>query len=142
MRSALLERFWCHDREESMSFSIRLILSFVALVAFPAEAADVTGEWTATFVTAAGQRDYTYVFRQDGAKLIGTARSQDGVVAIANGSINNKTVWFIENVTVEGRRVVLEYTGELVSDTEIRFKRQAAGTPYPVQFVATRTGTP
>jgi len=126
-----------------MGFSIRLILSFGALVAFPAEAADVTGEWTATFVTADGQRDYTYVFRQNGAAFIGTARSQDGVVAIANGSVNNKTVWFIENVTVEGRRVVFEYTGELVSDTEIRFKRQAVGTPYAaVQFVAIRTGTP
>src|SRR5688572_9963158 len=95
----------------SMSFSVRLILSFAALAAFPAEAADVTGEWTATFVTAVGRRDYTYVFRQDGAELIGTARSQDGVVAIDNGGVNYKTVWFIENVTVEGRRVVLEYTG-------------------------------
>ena len=126
-----------------MSFSIRLIAPFAALVAFAAEAADVTGEWTATLVTAAGKKDYTYVFRQDGADLIGTARSQDGVVAIGNGRINNKTLWFVENVTVEGRRVVLEYTGELVSDTEIRFKRQAAGTSYPVvQFVATRTRTP
>ena len=126
-----------------MSLSIRLIVSVVALVAFPADAADVTGEWAATFVTSAGQRDYTYVLRQDGAKLIGMARSQDGVVAIANGSINYKTIGFIENVTVEGRRVVLEYTGELVSDTEIRFKRQAVGTPnLAVQFVATRVGTP
>jgi hypothetical protein len=121
----------------------RSLLSFAALVALPAEAADITGAWTATFVTAAGQRDYTYVFRQDGADIIGTARSQDGVVAIASGTVNYKTVWFVENVTVAGRRVVLEYTGELVSDTEIRFKRQAAGTQSPVlQFVATRTGTP
>ena len=125
-----------------MRLSIRLVLSVVALVAFPAAAADVTGEWTATFVTAAGQRDYTYVFRQSGADFIGTARSQDGVVAIADGSVNNKTVWFSENVTLEGRRAVFEYTGELVSDTEIRFKRQAVGTPSSaVQFVATRTGT-
>jgi len=119
-----------------------LILSLVALVAFSAQAADVTGEWTATFVTAVGQRDYTYAFRQSGAEFIGTARSQDGVVAITDGSVNNKTVWFVENVTVEGRRVVFEYTGELISDTEIRFKRQTVGTPTPVvQFVATRSGT-
>ncbi len=126
-----------------MSLSIRLIVSCAALVAFPAEAADVAGEWTATFVTAAGKRDYTYVFRQAGAKLIGTARSQDGVSAISNGSINNTLVSFIETVTVEGRPVSHEYIGELVSDTEIRFRRRAVGTPYPpVQFVATRTGTP
>jgi hypothetical protein len=126
-----------------MKLSMRVIASFAALVAFSADAADITGDWTATIVTAAGQSDYTYVFRQTGAKLIGTATSPDGVVAIANGSVNNKTITFDENVTVEGRRAVLEYTGELVSDTEIKFKRQVKGAPYPVtQFVARRSGTP
>lgn len=111
-------------------------------MAFPVWAADISGEWTATIVTAAGQSAYTYSFRQDGAKLIGTIRSSDGVVAIANGMINNKTIMFDENVTAEGGRVVLEYTGELVSGTEIRFKRQPAGLEYPVaQFVATRIRT-
>ena len=125
-----------------MNFSIRLIVSFVALVAFSAEAADITGNWSATIVTAAGQRDYTFVFRQDGGKLIGTVKSPDGVAAIANGYVNYKTITFTENVTVQGRRAVLEYTGELVSDTEIRFKREA-GTGSPVvEFVATRVGKP
>ena len=120
---------------------IRWIASLLALMAFAAEAADVTGEWTATVVTAAGQRHYTYVFRQNGADLIGTVRSQDGLAAISDGSVNHKTIMFVENVTVEGRRVVREYTGELLSDDEIRFKRQPAGMPYPVvQFVATRSG--
>ena len=126
-----------------MRRSIRSIAAFVALAAFAAQAADITGEWTATIVTAVGQTNYTYVFRQSGANLIGTVRSRDGLVAISDGSVNNKTITFSENVTVEGRRAVLEYTGELVSDTEIRFKRQAAGTSYPVvQFVATRVSTP
>ena len=121
---------------------IRWIASLLALVAFAAEAADVSGEWTATIVSSAGTRDYTYVFRQNGADLIGTVRSQDGLAAISDGSVNYKTITFVENATVEGRRVVLEYTGELVSDTEIRFKRQAAGAQYPVvEFVATRSGT-
>lgn len=125
-----------------MNLSIRLIVSFVALVAFSAEAADITGNWSATIVTAAGQRDYTFVFRQDGGKLIGTVKSPDGVASIANGYINYKTVTFTENVTVQGRRAVLEYTGELVSDTEIRFKREG-GTGSPVvEFVATRVGKP
>jgi hypothetical protein len=125
-----------------MGLSARLIAPLLALVAFSAAAADISGEWTATIATAEGQKAYSYVFRQDGAKLIGTIRSQDGVVAMSNGNINNKTVMFDENVTVNGRRAVLEYTGELVSDTEIRFKRQPAGAQYPVvQFVATRIGT-
>ena len=124
-----------------MGLSIRWILAVVALAAFPAAAADLTGQWTATFITAAGQKTYTYVFRQNGADLIGTARSQDGLVVLENGSVNNKTVWFSETVTVGGQRVVYEYTGDLVSDTEIRFKRQATGTRSPVEFVATRTST-
>ncbi len=126
-----------------MRVALRLVLTFLALAGLRAEAADLTGEWRAAFVTPVGQRDYTYVFRQSGGELIGTARSQDGVVAIANGGVNNKTVWFIETVTLEGRRVAFEYTGELVSNTEIRFKRQAVGPSSPVvQFVATRTSAP
>jgi hypothetical protein len=126
-----------------MNLLIRLILSFVALVAFSADAADITGEWKATIVTATGQRDYTFAFRQDGGRLIGTAKTRDGVAAISNGYINYKTITFTENVTVEGRRAVFDYTGELVSDTEIRFKREAPGTANPgVDFVATRIGRP
>lgn len=124
-----------------MSRFPRLLLLLAALAAFPAAAADVTGRWTATFMTAAGEKTYTYTFRQNGGELIGTARSRDGLVVLENGSINNKTVWFSENVNVGDQRVVYEYTGELVSDTEIRFKRQAVGTRSPLEFVATRTAT-
>jgi hypothetical protein len=131
------------EREACMTLSTRPTVSFVALVAFSAEAADVTGDWSATIVTSAGQRDYTFVFRQNEGRLIGTIRSPDGVAAISNGYINNKTITFTENATVQGRRAVLDYTGELVSDPEIRFKREVAGTTSPaVEFVATRIGRP
>lgn len=125
-----------------MSWSIRLIVAFVALLAFSAEAADVSGSWSAKVITAAGQRDYTFVFRQNEGKLIGTIKSPDGVATISNGYINAKTVTFTENVTVQGRRAVFDYMGELVSDTEIRFKRQAGTTDPVVEFVATRVGEP
>jgi len=125
-----------------MNRSIRLIVSFVALLAFSAEAADVSGSWSAKIVTAAGQRDYTFVLRQNEGKLIGTIKSPDGVATISNGYINAKTITFTENVTVQGRRAVFDYTGQLVSDNEIRFKREA-GTGSPVvEFVATRVGGP
>ena len=121
-----------------MNLSTRLTVAFVALMAFSAEAADITGDWSATIVTAAGQRDYTFVFRQNEGKLIGTIKSPDGVAAISNGYINNKTITFTENVTVQGRRAVIDYTGELVSDTEIRFKRELMGVPAE-EFVAKRS---
>jgi hypothetical protein len=125
-----------------MSFSLRLIVSLVALATLSAAAANITGNWSAKIVTAAGQRDYTFVFRQEGGKLIGTVKSPDRVAAIANGYINYKTITFTENVTVQGRRAVLEYTGELVSHTEIRFKREAGTASPVVEFVATRVGGP
>ena len=123
-----------------MNRSIRLIVSFVALLAFSAEAADVSGSWSAKIVTAAGQRDYTFVFRQNEGRLIGTVKSPDGVAAISNGYINAKTITFTENATVQCRRAVFDYTGELVSDTEIRFKREAGAASPTVEFVATRVG--
>ena len=125
-----------------MNLSIRLIVAFVALLAFSAEAADVSGNWSAKIVTAAGQRDYTFVFRQSEGKLIGTIKSPDGVAAISNGYINARTITFTENVTVQGRRAVVDYTGEMVSDTEIRFKREAGAASPAVEFVATRIGKP
>lgn len=124
-----------------MKVSSRLAAALAAFVAFQAAAADITGEWTATIGAAGAQSEHRYVFRQSGATLIGTIRSQDGVAAISNGFINYKTITFDESSTAEGRRTVLEYTGELVSDTEIKFKRQVKGTPSTaVQFVATRVG--
>ena len=59
-----------------MKFSRRLVASLAALVAFSAAAADITGDWTATVATADGQRGYTFAFRQAGATLIGTTRSE------------------------------------------------------------------
>lgn len=126
-----------------MNILIRLLVTSTALLAFEAEAADVTGDWAARVPTADGERDYTFSLRQSGARLIGTARSQEGVVALSSGTINHNSLSFIENVTVAGRRVVIEYMGEVVSDDEIRFKRTAVAPPYlTVEFVAKRSGPP
>lgn len=119
-----------------MKHIILLLVSSVALAAFAAGPADITGTWTATVTTAAGSKDFQYVFRQNGGELIGTIRSQEGVAAISDGYINYKTVTFFETVTAGEDRSVIAYTGELVSDNEIKFKRQAAGRS--VEFVATR----
>ena len=82
------------------------------------------------------------MFRQNEGKLIGTIKSPDGVATISNGYINAKTITFTENVTAQGRRAVFDYTGQLVSDNEIRFKREAGPGSPGVEFVATRVGGP
>jgi hypothetical protein len=126
-----------------LKFAARTIVAFAALAGFAAQAADLTGNWSATITTAAGTLDYTYAFRQNGGRLIGTLRSRDGVVAITNGYVNHNTVTFTENVTVKGRRAVHEYSGELVSDNEIKFVRRVEGSESPaVEFVAIRSTAP
>jgi negative regulator of sigma E activity len=120
-----------------------MIASLAVLVALSAAAADVTGDWTATVATATQSSEYTFTFRQVESRIVGTIRSQHGVVAISNGYINFRTVTFDENVTVQGRRAVFEYTGELVSETQMRFKRQVLGARSGVvEFVATRSSAP
>jgi hypothetical protein len=130
-----------------MKLTRRLIASLATLLTTPvvlsAQPADLTGDWTATIATAAGRTEYTYTFRQEGSRLVGTIRSQYGVVAITNGYVNYRTITFDENVTVQGRRAVFEHTGEIVSDTQIRFRRQVLGTSHgAVEFVALRSSAP
>ena len=51
-------------------------------------AADINGQWTATFNTQIGEQHYTYTFKADGEKLTGTAKNDMGSTEIQNGTIN------------------------------------------------------
>ena len=59
----------------------------VAGLALTAWAADLTGQWTATFNTQIGEQHYTYTFKVDGEKLTGTAKNDRGTTDITNGTI-------------------------------------------------------
>jgi hypothetical protein len=75
--AALAERF-CYG-DECMKPGIRLIVTLIAALAgFSAKAADITGDSRTAIVAAGGHKEYVFVFRQNGARLIGTARSQNG----------------------------------------------------------------
>lgn len=110
---------------------------FLAMMCVSAHAADVTGTWSATFDTQVGQQSYTYEFSVEGSQLTGKATSANGETAIENGTVDGDTVTFVERINFQGMDLVITYTGEVVSDDEIRFKRDVSG--FVVEdLVATR----
>src|SRR3970282_2573383 len=62
-------------------------LALLPLLPLLAQAADVTGTWTATFDTAVGKQEYTYELKAEGTQLTGRAKSANGDVAIESGQI-------------------------------------------------------
>jgi hypothetical protein len=110
-----------------MKLRIAAALPVLALgLAISAWAADITGQWTATFNTQVGEQHYTYTFKVDGEKLTGTAKSDNGTVAIENGTVKGDDVSFVENLDYQGQKLAITYTGKISGD-EIKFTRDVAG---------------
>ncbi|HXA75726.1 MAG TPA: hypothetical protein VNV41_01220 [Candidatus Acidoferrales bacterium] len=110
-----------------MKFRIAtLLLILVLALAMSALAADITGQWTATFNTQVGEQHYTYTFKVDGEKLTGTAKSDNGTTEIENGTVKGDDVSFVENLDYQGQKLAITYTGKISGD-EIKFTRDVAG---------------
>lgn len=90
-------------------------------------AADVSGTWTATFDTQVGQQPYTFMFKQDGMKLTGTAKNTftETDVEITDGKVDGDTISFVENMTYQGMPLRITYKGTINGD-EISFTRNVA----------------
>lgn len=99
------------------------ILSLLPLAAL----ADVSGTWTATFDTQVGEQSYTYMFKVDGMKLTGMAKSANGEVEITDGKVDGKEISFVENLDYQGMPLKITYKGMMTSDDEIKFTRDVAG---------------
>src|SRR5271156_1607235 len=99
-----------------------LVLGF----ALSALAADITGQWTATFNTHVGEQHYTYTFKVDGEKLTGTAKNDNGTSDIQSGTVKGDDVTFVENLDYQGQKLVITYTGKISGD-EIKFTRDVGG---------------
>ena len=99
---------------------------FVLAICMPALAADISGQWTATFNTQVGEQHYVYTFKVDGEKLTGTAKSDNGTSEIQNGVVKGDDVSFVENLDYQGQKLVITYTGKISGD-EIKFTRDVAG---------------
>lgn len=92
-------------------------------LAFSALAADINGQWTATFNTQIGEQHYTYIFKVDGEKLTGTAKNDMGSTEIQNGTVKGDDVSFVENLDFNGNKIEITYTGKITGD-EIKLTRK------------------
>lgn len=94
-----------------------------------AYAADITGKWTAEFDSQIGQQKYTFDFKVDGDKLIGTLRGgvsgQESESEIQEGKINGNEISFVEMLNYQGQELKVTYTGTISGD-EIKFNRNVA----------------
>jgi hypothetical protein len=116
-----------------------IVVAACCAVAALAQAADVTGVWTASFDTQVGNQSYTYEFHVQGMTLTGTAKSNlVGDVVLADGKVDGNKITFVENGMYQGMPVSFNYTGELVGDDEIHFSRVMMGFE-PEEFVAKRS---
>jgi hypothetical protein len=122
----------------------RIALVALAVVLFlaapPAQAADVSGKWTASFDTQVGPQKYTFDLKADGAKLTGKASfermGQKGEAELTDGKVAGDEVSFVETMDAMGATVRIEYKGKLKGD-EIAFTRKV-GDFATEEFVATR----
>lgn len=100
-----------------------LVSAFLAMsMATAALAADISGNWTASFDTQVGNQTYTYTFKVEGNKLTGSAKSNLGEATITNGTVNGDDVAFTENLNYQGMELQIQYKGKISGD-EIKFTR-------------------
>ena len=102
-----------------------LVAAALFLAAIPVFGADATGKWTASFETQIGTQNYTYDFKVEGGKLTGTAKSQFGESAIAEGVVKGDEISFVENLDFQGQALRVVYKGKISGD-EIKFTRNVA----------------
>jgi len=119
--------------------SLSLAGAFVLAATLVAQAADISGKWTAQVPGRDGQtRETTFNFKVDGEKLTGTTTGMNGDVPITDGSIKGDAVAFNVVANFNGTDVKIVYKGTVAGD-EIKFTRQREGSDRPpAEFVAKR----
>ena len=73
----------------------------------------------------------------EGAKVTGTAKSQNGESKIQDGAIKGDEITFVENLDFQGQTLKIVYTGKIAGD-EIKFNRKV-GEFASEDFVAKRS---
>lgn len=124
-----MNKFFC--------YCAALLLTFGAASAF---AADLTGTWTGSMVTASGDTiQLTFTFKQDGAKLTGTVSSpQTGSMDLVDGNVDGDKLSF--SVVYNG--TTIKSTGEISGDQVKLVPGHDQGEPVGGEVILTRAKTP
>jgi hypothetical protein len=88
------------------------------LMAVPAFAAGVDGNWSGSLDSPNGPVQIDYVFKSDGTKLTGTTTGPDGTkLAIKDGKIDGNNISFAVDVDFGGSPTTIKYTGVVAADS-------------------------
>ncbi len=105
--------------------AVLVMLGLAGVVAQP-QALDVSGEWNMTVTTDGGPITATLVFKQEGEKLTGALRSDQGELPL-EGAVKEKTVSFsFLYPTPDGNTLTVTMTGAVEGD-EIKGTWDASG---------------
>jgi hypothetical protein len=88
----------------------------LALTAFAAWAADVTGTWSGTVSGPQGDLTLTYTFKQDGTKLTGTVAGPTDPLPLADGKVEGDQISYSVSVDMGGGAVKFVSKGTIKGD--------------------------
>ena len=119
----------------------RVLFVFALLVGVGvvAQAADVTGKWTAQVPGRDGQTaEQTFNLKADGEKLTGTVSGRQGDTEISDGKVKGDEVSFNVKMSFQGNEMKMVYKGKLSGD-ELKLTRTREGSDRPpAEFTAKR----
>jgi len=120
-----------------MNFRIASMAAALVLAGtLVAQAADITGKWTAQVPGRDGQtRETSFTFKVEGEKLTGTTTGMGGDVAITDGTVKGDAIAFTVVANMQGNEVKILYKGTVTGE-EIKFTRQREGGDRTTEFVA------
>lgn len=117
---------------------MKWLLCLMAVFAFTASAADISGNWKGTAETPNGMIERTFVFKVDGHKLTGETTSNTlGKLAIEDGKVDGDDVSFSLTVKMQGSEAKVSYKGKVDGDT-IRFTVEVQGFGQTLEMTAKR----
>lgn len=119
---------------------MKRILCMLAVFAFVACAADISGNWKATADFGNGPIERTFVFKVDGNKLTGeTSSSMLGKSVINDGKVDGDNVSFSITAKFQDNEMKLTYKGKVNSKGD-EIKLTAEGVPggQAIEWVAKR----
>jgi osmotically-inducible protein OsmY len=117
---------------------MKWLLLLLAMFAFTASAADVSGTWKGTAQTPNGTTERTFVFKVDGNKLTGeTTSDMFGKSVIEDGKIDGDNISFSITVNVQGNEGKVNYKGQVEGD-QIKFTVNIPAYNQTVEYTAKR----
>jgi hypothetical protein len=101
-----------------MGTKLKGLLLGLLLIAAPAFAAGVDGDWSGSFDSPNGPVQIGFSFKADGAKLTGTTTGPDGSkTAIKDGKIDGANISFAVDFDMGGNAMTFKYTGVVAADS-------------------------